>query len=194
MALRAAVTAVEWDPPPEDVTRPDQIDKGALDALSLLDGERIVRCWQGTLGFLVMSNLRCVHVWRKRELFEKSQWQVGPSFFFYNLDSPRVVAGRFVQLSEQYDENGVSSRVPVRDPVSVCAEIEAARPAGRSEWERRRLRAQARLHHPARPSGDSSPVVLREVVREVVKVRCSYCGNLMDASAARCPMCGAPQR
>ena len=32
-----------------------------------------------------------------------------------------------------------------------------------------------------------------DIVREVVKVRCGFCGNFMDAGDAICPFCGAPQ-
>jgi hypothetical protein len=30
----------------------------------------------------------------------------------------------------------------------------------------------------------------REVIREIVKVRCSHCGNLYDERQDRCPHCG----
>jgi len=29
------------------------------------------------------------------------------------------------------------------------------------------------------------------IVREIVKVRCKYCGNLFDATPGKCPNCGA---
>lgn len=32
------------------------------------------------------------------------------------------------------------------------------------------------------------------VVRDIVKVRCTYCGNLMDVDRTRCPACGAPAK
>ena len=38
------------------------------------------------------------------------------------------------------------------------------------------------------------PEVQQIVVQEVVKVKCKYCGSLMDSTAERCPVCGAPQR
>jgi hypothetical protein len=38
------------------------------------------------------------------------------------------------------------------------------------------------------------PAVQQIVVQEVVKVKCKYCGSLMDSTAERCPVCGAPQR
>ncbi|MDI6897918.1 zinc ribbon domain-containing protein [Methanocella conradii] len=32
------------------------------------------------------------------------------------------------------------------------------------------------------------------IVKEVIKVRCRYCGGLMDEKAEFCPVCGRPQR
>ena len=31
------------------------------------------------------------------------------------------------------------------------------------------------------------------VIKEVVKVKCRYCGSLIDSTAERCPFCGAPR-
>jgi predicted membrane protein len=31
----------------------------------------------------------------------------------------------------------------------------------------------------------------KEIIREVVKIRCSYCGNLYDETQDKCPYCGA---
>jgi flagellar basal body-associated protein FliL len=39
---------------------------------------------------------------------------------------------------------------------------------------------------PTQPS-----VVEKEIVREVVKIRCPYCGNLYDEDQDKCPTCGA---
>lgn len=39
------------------------------------------------------------------------------------------------------------------------------------------------------PSGE--PAVQQIVVRETIKVKCAYCGGLIDASATQCPFCGA---
>jgi len=41
-------------------------------------------------------------------------------------------------------------------------------------------------------SSEGQPAVQEKVVvREVVKVRCSYCGNLYDETLDKCPYCGA---
>jgi rubrerythrin len=35
------------------------------------------------------------------------------------------------------------------------------------------------------------PLVVREIIREIIKVKCSHCGNLYDQKEDRCPYCGA---
>jgi hypothetical protein len=37
------------------------------------------------------------------------------------------------------------------------------------------------------------PPVQQIVIKEVVKVKCRYCGTLIDSTAQVCPMCGAPR-
>ncbi len=181
-------------PPPDEVTLPDQLDPRAFGEIDFLDGERVLRCWRLPHGFLVMTNLRCLRVWERRRLFEAPEWHTGPNFFFYNLRPPRVVAGRFVELSEEYRENSGMSRFLVRDAVDACLEIEAARVAGYSAWEARRAAAQRELTRSTVAGPPPGTTVIREVVHEVVKVRCNFCGNLMAVTDARCPSCGAPVR
>jgi hypothetical protein len=174
-------------------TRPDQIDPNALLELKLelLYGERIARCWRTGFGFLVMTNLRCIHVWRKPELFVRTEWHAGPSFFFYNLTPPRVVAGRFLELTEEHDRIAESARFLLHDPKAVGQEVNEARPAGRAEWEARRITAQRELNRPRNPAPPPGTTL---IVREVVKVKCSFCRNLVNLSDANCPFCGAPLR
>lgn len=31
----------------------------------------------------------------------------------------------------------------------------------------------------------------KEIIREVIKIRCPYCGNLYDENQTKCPNCGA---
>lgn len=181
------------NPAPHVTTAPDQISKEALEELSLLEDERIHRVWKTGAGFLVMTNLRCVEVWRKPKILGKRDWETGPNFFFYNLAPPKVLFGRFLRLAEEWEKNPQSVRFVVHDPHTVAEEIQAARSEGRAEWLRRRSNAEARLRH-EKASRPSNPFVIREVIREVIKVRCGFCGNLMDATCSICPSCGAPQR
>jgi CHASE3 domain sensor protein len=40
-------------------------------------------------------------------------------------------------------------------------------------------------------SYESQPIVKeKEIIREVVKMRCSYCGNLYGENQDKCPYCG----
>ena len=41
---------------------------------------------------------------------------------------------------------------------------------------------------------EKPPVLVREreVIREVVKIRCPYCKTLYEESLGRCPKCGSP--
>lgn len=45
---------------------------------------------------------------------------------------------------------------------------------------------------PHLPSSSGAPVMVREVIHEVVKVPCRYCGALVVVTASSCPHCGAP--
>lgn len=38
------------------------------------------------------------------------------------------------------------------------------------------------------------PVLVKEVVREIVKYPCPYCNALIEVTSSRCPFCGAPQK
>lgn len=41
-------------------------------------------------------------------------------------------------------------------------------------------------------NAESQPVIKeKEIIREIVKIRCSYCGNLYDENLDKCPHCGA---
>jgi len=179
-----------WDDAPDVVTGPDRAEKEALDQVRLLEGEHVRRVWKCGTGFLVMTNLRVTEVSRKPQLFSATEWQAGPSLFFYNLGPPKVMFHHYVRLSEEYPERPLVLHFFVHDPYSVAKEIQEARSVGRNEWLRRRSHAEfeARKAH-ALVGGEG-----RIPFREVVKVRCSFCGNLMGITAARCPSCGAPQR
>lgn len=41
------------------------------------------------------------------------------------------------------------------------------------------------------PAQPQPPVVEKEIIREIVKIRCPYCGNLYDEDQNKCPTCGA---
>lgn len=176
------------------VTTPVQIEREALHRLHLLDGEHILRVWKSVRGYLVMTNLRCQEVLRRPQLFASSDWEAGPNFFYYNLGPPKVEFHRFLRLSEEHEEGALVVRFILHDPYTVAQEIEAARVAGQDEWLRRRSQAESVLRESRERLRAGKLYSVREGHREVLKVRCSFCGNLMPATAVRCPSCGAPQR
>ena len=183
-----------WDPTADTVTTPAQIEREALREVHLLDGERILRVWKTGRGFLVMTNLRCTEVGRKPQLFSPSDWEVGPSFFFYNLAPPKVEFHRLLRLTEEKEKRAAVLRLFLHDPDEVAREIEAAREEGQREWLKRRTRAEAALREARERWESAVPFAGRNGRRPVIRVRCGYCGNLIDGAAARCPYCGAPQR
>ena len=135
----------------------------------------------------MLTNLRCFGLWRELGVFPPHPWHTGPEFFFYNLKPPRVLFGRFLELSEEFPEAGSVGRFAVHDPTAVAEAISAALDAGQTEWRDRRQRTEELIRarqqiRAARAAGIAPPVV---------KVRCAFCGNLADASSRRCPSCGA---
>ncbi len=49
---------------------------------------------------------------------------------------------------------------------------------------------------PPQTAQTSSPQIIKEkeIIKEVVKIKCPYCGALVDQGIDRCPNCGAPLR
>lgn len=185
-----------WDIPVDEdtVTTPARIEPEARRQVRLLEGERILRVWKTGGGFLIMTNLRVTEVLRRPQVFSPSDWEAGPSFFFYDLAPPKVEFRRFLRLVEEKTEGRAAAvRLFLHDPLDVALEIEAARVEGRDEWLRRRARVEGGLREAQKRWEASLRLAGRTGERPVLRVRCGYCGNLIDAAAARCPYCGAPQ-
>jgi len=53
---------------------------------------------------------------------------------------------------------------------------------------------QQPYYPPPPPPQQVTQVYQKEVVREVVKVPCRYCGTLVEITAVQCPNCHAPLR
>lgn len=50
-----------------------------------------------------------------------------------------------------------------------------------------------KMREPPVPVPSQQPqVIYKEVIKEVVKVPCKYCGSLIDITGQKCPNCGAP--
>jgi hypothetical protein len=58
---------------------------------------------------------------------------------------------------------------------------------------RRMLKYGGRLEDQGFSEAPQNPQVVmeKEIIREVVKIRCSYCGTLYDVNLDKCPDCGA---
>jgi len=58
-----------------------------------------------------------------------------------------------------------------------------------ASWIFRIIRAGKEVKEPTTPENQ---VVIREkeIIREIVKIRCQYCGNLYDETLDNCPHCG----
>jgi hypothetical protein len=176
------------------VRTPAQIESEALHQIHFLTGEYLQRVWKTARGFLVMTNLRCIEVLRKPQVFATSDWEAGPSIFFYNLSAPKVEFHRFLRLSEEREERTLVMRFFLHDPYQVAQEIEGARIAGQNEWLRRRSQAEGALRLSRERWEAAHPLGLGEELKRAVKVRCGFCGNLMEITATRCPFCGAPPK
>jgi hypothetical protein len=50
---------------------------------------------------------------------------------------------------------------------------------------------KALRHMPMGPKGKGEVVKEKEVVMQIIKVRCPYCGNLYDETLEKCSTCGA---
>ena len=49
---------------------------------------------------------------------------------------------------------------------------------------------------PAQPPSEGAPTIVkeREIIKEIVKIRCPYCNNLYDEKYDKCPHCGGKRR
>jgi hypothetical protein len=177
---------------PDLTTQPDQLEFGAWSALSLMEGERIRRVWKTGRGFLVLTTLRCVLLWQRREVFRPTEWQEGPEVLLFDVRPLRVLFGRFVEISPASPAGGAPIRVAVAEPEYVAEEIGASLPEARRAWEARRHKALAVLAAERRRHDQALAAVLGGRPLAALTVRCPYCGNSILASARKCPHCGAP--
>jgi len=187
------------DPPGTDgipadwVTQPDQMSAPARRVLDLFDGERLLRCWRTARGFLVLTDLRCVHVLRRPEILRRGEWIVGPELFFYNCRPAGVLFGRFIEMGERFEDVGAEIRVAVDDPPAVAEAINAALGPGAKAWQARRERTRLQMEARKRQRDAITAAVAEGKAPPVPMVPCDFCGNPVPASARRCPYCGAPR-
>lgn len=180
------------DLPFDLTTVPDQLDPAAWPAISMMDSEVIRRVWKTGRGFLVLTTLRCILLWQRREVFRPTEWQAGPEILLYDIRPPRVLFGRFLEVSPASPAGGAPIRVVVAQPEDVAEEIVASLPEARRAWEERRRKAQAILAAEKRQHDRVLAAVLAGRPLPVLMVQCPYCGNSIPATSRRCPHCGAP--
>jgi hypothetical protein len=181
-----------WSPPAQEVTSPDQLSPEAWRAVSLLDGEVIHRVWKTGRGFLVLTSLRCFLLWQRREVFRPVEWEASPEVLLFNVRPPRVLFGRFVEITPQSDEGGFPIRAGVAEPEEVAEEVAAAIPAARAAWEARRAKAEAELASQRRRREQILAAIRGGRPVPIPTVVCPFCGNPMLVTARACPHCGAP--
>lgn len=51
-----------------------------------------------------------------------------------------------------------------------------------------------RKPHGTQPVEGTSVVKEREIIREIIKIRCPYCNNLYDEKHDNCPHCGGKRK
>ena len=171
---------------------PDPIEVAARDSIDFLEGERLLRVWKISRGYLVLTNLRVLRVLKSIELLTGGDWSIESNFFFYDLAAPRVLFNRAIRLSGDGPSSPPAAYAVIRDPRGVAEEIETARVAGQEEWSRRRALAQMTLG-PSRARWTKSAADAGAAGAPLVRrIRCAYCGNPMDPGVLRCPSCGAP--
>lgn len=184
--------APRWQPPGDHVTRPDQLPEGAWAALDLFTGEHVLDCWRTARGFLVLTTLRCLLLWQRREVLRRRDWEASPEVFLYDVRPPRVVLGRFVELEPASSGHAGALRVAVDDPPSVAEEIARTIPRAREEWEVRRNRIVRDLDLQRRRREQIASALAAGRPIPIARVPCAYCGNLISTAARSCPFCGAP--
>jgi hypothetical protein len=185
-------SASSWVPPPEQVTGPDQLPGDAWRAVDLFEGERVLRCWRTARGYLLLTSLRCLLLWRRLELFQPRDWEASPEVYLYNVRPPRALFGRFVEIAPAFVGDGAVIRAGVVNPVEVADEIRASIPEARRQWDLRRQRALADIATHRLIHDQIASALAAGLPVPVPRVPCAYCGNLVPATAKRCPHCGAP--
>ena len=172
---------------PSPTVNEQQLEAELPGLLGLAPDERILGRWRagpedsgrgGDQGYLVLTSARCVFV---RSTHGKShrtpvKYKVEPKYSYRleEISDPTLRAGYALDfLTVGWAEFLVDPSVgpTAREYIAAARTV------------RVQTLAAARA---------GSPPVVREVVREVVKVPCRYCGMLLIQTDRRCPGCGAP--
>ncbi|MGI0053596.1 MAG: hypothetical protein ACREC5_02085 [Thermoplasmata archaeon] len=144
----------------------------------------------GGTGFLVLTDRRLLYV--SRPTLGHRRYTPEYEVALPGLDRISVHPGRLRTTVSINDQEFRFSRLfrPVDPGVVLSFRTEVVRARGAL------LEALARAASSAaapreRGDGPAAPVVQREVIREVVRIPCRYCRQLVDITELRCPSCGA---
>ena len=146
-------------------------------ALALRPGEEVINSWQPT-DLLVLTNQRLLLV-EVKGVFTKS-YVMKSSRGLETLAEPAVKGGGpeyvLVVAGESYWFQGTDAHA-ARDEIAQA----------------RLLRlAQLGLDGSGQRAGASYIREKEVITRELVRIPCRYCGQLIDQTATRCPSCSAP--
>lgn len=150
---------------------------GARQAVALRPDEEVVNSWEAS-AVIVLTNQRLVLV-DSKGVFTKT-YQLKASRGLETLAEPTVKGGGpeyvLVVAGESFWFPGTTAHA-ARDEIAQARALRMGQlgldPSG--------------LRH-ATPVTREKEVITREVVR----IPCRYCGQLMDQRASRCPSCSAP--
>lgn len=146
--------------------------------VSLSPNERILlkdkAKYHGTRGTLYLTNKKISFEYEKRGIVFKGKYSAVNLPFGRISEVSVIGVGPFKKLAINTVRNQSSFGIPryefnVNDPQNWKTEIEVAR------------RKQVAV--PQRE--------VKEIIKEVVKIKCAYCGMLVEYTLSQCPNCGS---
>ncbi|MDH5782703.1 MAG: hypothetical protein OEZ35_03440 [Candidatus Bathyarchaeota archaeon] len=144
--------------------------------VSLSPNERVLlkdeAKYHGTRGTLYLTNKKISFDYEKRGIVFKGKYSAVNLLFDRISEVSVIGVGPFKKLAINTVRNQSSFGVPryefnVNNPQNWKTEIEVAR------------RTQVAV--PQRE--------VKEIIKEIVKIKCPYCGMLVESTLARCPNC-----
>jgi hypothetical protein len=140
------------------------------------------RSYCGT-GFLVLTNQRCVFI-RK----DKGMLIQNGSFDLDQIFDLRPTSGLLEDTLNIHSSSGLfDSRINISGYEFTVANPRQVREA---ILHQQYLRRQEKQAGQGQEPSQQQVIREREITREIVKIRCQYCGNLYDQGLDKCPHCG----
>jgi len=145
--------------------------------VSLSPNERVLlkdkAKYHGTRGTLYLTNRKISFDYEKRGIVFKGKYSALNLPLESTAEVSVIGVGPFKKLAINTVRNQRSFGIPryefsVADPVTWRTEIEVAR----------------------RSQSDVPQREIKEIIKEIVKIRCQYCGMLVESTLSKCPNCG----